>query len=191
MKLRKLWPALLLMFAFAAFAQETAPAPPGPRKGGPRHNVMFKRQMGAWWKDSKIVSQLGLNDSQVKQLEATFYQHKLTLIDVTADLEKKDLKLQQLLDADTLDESTVNAALDQVLAARGKLEREFTTLTLNFRKILSVDQWKQLKQIRGDDPGIMGPGPMMFRQHFKVRNPGGPGGPPDAPPPPPDGDQID
>src|SRR5260370_14826648 len=64
-------------------------------------------------------------------------------------MEKQDLKLQSLLDADTPDEGQIGSQVDQVLAARGKLEREFTFMNLDLRKVLSLDQWRQLKAVRG------------------------------------------
>jgi hypothetical protein len=84
-----------------------------------------------------------------------FYQHRLKLVDYGADMEKADMQLQKMLDADYVDEAQVNTQVDQVLAARGKMEREFTMLTLNFRKILTPDQWKQLRSIRGEQQDRM------------------------------------
>ncbi len=55
--------------------------------------------------------------------------HKLKLIDYGAEMEKQDLKLQTTLDADIRNEGRVEAQADQVLSARGKLEREFTMMT--------------------------------------------------------------
>jgi hypothetical protein len=137
--------------------------------------MIYRRELGAWWKNSNIAQKLSLTDAQVKQLEDAFYQHKLKLIDVGAEMQKADMKLQQMLDADTVDENAVNAQVDQVLAARGKMEREFTAMNLNFRKILTVDQWKQLRSIQGErmqdhiffrhvappgsGSGVPGPGP--------------------------------
>jgi len=65
-------------------------------------------------------------------------------------MEKQDLKLQTLLDADVPNDGQVEAQVDQVLAARGKLEREFTLMNLDLRKLLSLDQWRQLKSVRGE-----------------------------------------
>ena len=87
---------------------------------------------------------------------------KLKLIDYGADMEKQDLKLQTLLDADVPNEGQVEAQVDQVLAARGKLEREFTLMNLDLRKVLSLDQWRQLKSIRGQGMGIAGGGDRVF-----------------------------
>jgi Spy/CpxP family protein refolding chaperone len=157
--------ALLALVSAVAVAQGPpaggGPGPGGP--GGPQKNVMvFRHEMGAWWKNSKLAEKLNLTDSQIKQLEDTFYQHRLKLVDIGANMEKADMKLQQMLDADTVDESAVNAQVDQVLAARGQMEREFTTMNLNFRRILSPDQWKQLRAMHGDGgPG----GNRIFMRH--------------------------
>ena len=165
----------LLMLVSAFGGAQTAPPPPGPGgpdgPGGPQKRVMIqKREMGAWWKNSNVAQKLNLTDSQIKQLEDAFYQHRLKLVDIGAAMEKADMKLQQMLDADTVDESAVNAQVDQVLAARGQMEREFTAMNLNFRKILTLDQWKQLRAMHGGNqdriffkhmgpPGSDGPGP--------------------------------
>jgi len=92
-----------------------------------------------------------------------------------------------MLDADQPDEPQVNSQVDQVLSARGKLEREFTAMNLDLRKQLSLEQWRQLKTIRGGDAM---PGDHMFFFKQKVMPPGGPGMPdemPPLPPPPPPG----
>ena len=119
----------------------------------------------------------------------------MKLIDYGADMEKQDLKLQTLLDADVPNEGQVEAQVDQVLSARGKLEREFTMMNLDLRKVLSLDQWRQLKSIRGQGGAFGGGDRIFFR---KVLPPaGGPSTaplPPDAiplpPRPPPPGDEM-
>ena len=165
---------------------QNAPADPGPpppphARGG---RTMGHHEMGQWWKNPEVVSKLQLTDAQVAQLNQVFFDHKMRLIDYGADMEKQDLKLQSLLDADQPNESQVGAQVDQVLTARGKLEREFTMLSLNLRKVLSLEQWRQLKTMRGD----AGPGGRIMRfkgqSGGRGRGAGEPGGP-DAPPPPP------
>lgn len=174
-----------LLLAGALQAQNPPAEPPGPPHPpkGPHGGMRMKHEMGKWWQNPDIASKLQLTDAQVKQLNQVFYDHKLKLIDFGAEMEKQDLKLQTLLDADQPDESQVSSQVDQVLAARGQLEREYTMMNLNLRKALSVQQWKQLRTLRGDAGG---PGDRIMR--FK-RNMG-PGAPPDgqeAPPPPPPG----
>jgi periplasmic protein CpxP/Spy len=138
------------------------PAPPPHGKGG---RMIVRHEMGKWWQNPEIASKLQLTDAQVAQLNQVFFDHKMHLIDYGAEMEKQDLKLQTLLDADQPNEGDVSSQVDQVLTARGKLEREFTMMNLNLRKVLSLEQWRQLKAVRGD---VGGPGTriMMFKKQF-------------------------
>lgn len=186
MKIR--WAVGVFAIALTGMLQAQNPTPdpgPPPLPHGKSGRMMVHHEMGQWWKNPEIATKLQLTDAQVTQLNQVFFDHKMRLIDYGADMEKQDLKLQNLLDADQPNESQVSAQVDQVLAARGKLEREFTMLSLNLRKVLSLDQWRQLKTMRGD----AGPGGriMRFKQQFggPGGRPGGDPGSPDMPAPPP------
>ena len=146
---------MIVLGASGALSAQGAPtAPPAP--AAPRVHNFEKRivirdgEMGKWWRDTQIAKKLQLSDSQVQQLDQIFYDHRVKLIDYGAEMEKQDLKLQSLLDADAPNEGEIGAQVDRVLAARGKLEREHTFMNLDLRKVLSLDQWRQLKAIRGD-----------------------------------------
>lgn len=156
-----------LVLSLTAFAQAPPPpaGPPGQmermgqmdqmgRMGGPDRQITIHREMGKWWENSELAKKLQLSDQQISSLNQTFYDHRLKLIDYGAAMEKEDLKLQNLLDADVPNEAQVGSQVDQVLAARGKLEREYTMMNLDLRKVLSVEQWRQLKSIRHErEPG--------------------------------------
>jgi len=162
---------------------------------GSRVTMVYRGELGKWWQNSDIAKKLQLSDGQIGQLDQTFYDHKVKLIDYGADMEKQDLKLQTLLDADVPNEGQVEAQVNQVLEARGKLEREFTMMNLDLRKVLSLDQWRQLKSIQGQGVGGIAGGDRIFFR--KVLPPGGGPGfsvqtdgaaplPPLPPAPPPD-----
>jgi Spy/CpxP family protein refolding chaperone len=163
---------------------------------GRRVTMEYRGELGKWWQNSDVAKKLQISDGQIGQLDQTFYDHKVKLIDFGADMEKQDLKLQKLLDADVPNEGQVEAQVNQVLEARGKLEREFTMMNLDLRKVLSLDQWRQLKSIQGQGvAGIAGGGDRIFFR--KVLPPGGGPGfsvqtdgaaplPPLPPAPPPD-----
>ena len=172
---------VLVLLATSVWAQPapgTQPTPP-PGPGHARANVMYMRtdMGGKWWQNQDIANKLQLNSSQIAQLDQTFLDHKLKLIDYGAEAEKQDLKLQSLLDADVPNEGQIQSQIDQVLNARGKLEREVTFMNLDLRKVLSLDQWRQLKAIR-PDTGMMGHKMLFMQKEFRT----GPGMPP-----PPDG----
>jgi len=178
--------AFITLIAAAAVAQGPGPMGMGPGPGGmgmgPHHGPF-----GAWWKNSEVVKELQLTDAQVKQIEQTFLEYRLKLIDLRADVERQETKLQPLLEADQPNEQQVGSQVDSVVAARGKLEKTNTMMMLAIRRVLSVEQWKKLQSIRQRHEGHMreGMGPGRHDQNFHGPSRGdGPPPPPDAPPPP-------
>ena len=80
----------------------------------------------------------------------------------------------------------MGSQVDQVLAARGKLEREYTMMNLDLRKVLSVEQWRQLKAIREQHGPPHRPFPPDGGPDHHGHGPDGmhdgpPGGPPQGP----------
>ncbi|MCI0348743.1 MAG: periplasmic heavy metal sensor [Acidobacteriales bacterium] len=144
----------VLASAAAWAQQQVAPDPAKGTSGKPFGVVARKHMMlhgpGKWWKDAETVKQVGLTDGQASQIEQVFVEHRMKLIDWMADLQKQELKLQTYLEADQPDEGQVSNQVDQVVAARGKLEKENALMMLNIRRVLTPDQWKKLQSIRGD-----------------------------------------
>jgi len=181
---------------------ETLPPPPagstmvrkevrimgGPASTGyePLGGREFGPGLGAWWKNSEVVSKLQLSDEQARKISQTFLDHKLKLIDLFADVEKQELRLQPLLDLDQPDESKVGTQIDLLTAARGRLEKENAMMMLDIRRQLSVEQWKKLKSIQGAEEERGMKKTFFFRsnglgggQGINIEGP---------PPPPPNGD---
>jgi len=148
-------------------APPAPPAPPG-------------RELGRWWKNSQIVSQLQLSEAQIEKIEQVFLDHRLKLIDLKADVERNEARLQPLIEADQIDEAKVSAQLDQLLAARGRLEKANIMMMLSIRKVLSVEQWKKLEEIQHRHEGM----PM------RMRPPGPHSAPAPAPPRPPEPPEL-
>jgi Spy/CpxP family protein refolding chaperone len=160
--------------------RERGPLPPGPRGPG----------MGrAWWKNPEVVRELELTPAQVEQIEKAVYDHRLKLVDLRADVERQELRLQPLVEAERPDEAKVGAQLDQVLAARGRLEKANTMMQLSVRRVLSPEQWKKLHARREQRPGWGGPGGPERRRGgggFSRPPEGRPGPGEPAPPRPPE-----
>ena len=142
------------------------PAPPG-------HPL----DLGKWWKNSRIARELGLSEAQISQIEQTFLEQRLKLIDLRADLEKQEARLQPLIEADQPDEAKVSAQIDQVLAARGRLEKTNAMMMLAIRRALSVEQWKKLQSFQQERE-------REFHRMVAPPFPGPNGAPPAATPPP-------
>ena len=175
--------AAILLLPCAVWAQVAVTPVPGPPGG----QVFYAQvpappghppDLGKWWKNSRIARELGLSEAQISQIEQTFLEQRLKLIDLRADLEKQEARLQPLIEADQPDEAKVSAQIDQVLAARGRLEKANAMMMLAIRRVLSVEQWKKLQSFQQERERefhrMMAP-PMV---------PGPNGAPPGATPPP-------
>ncbi|MBZ5553766.1 MAG: periplasmic heavy metal sensor [Acidobacteriia bacterium] len=150
-------------------AAKTMPPPMMHRSAGPA-SAMGLRGPGKWWKNSELMQKLGVRDDQIQRIEKIFQDQRLQLIDLHAALDKQEAILEPLVEADQPDESQVFAQIDKVAQARANLEKSNAQMLLAIRRVLTVDQWKQLR----DQPGIA---PNRGGRGF------GPPAPPAAPPP--------
>ena len=179
--------SLVVVFSGLTIAQEPPPAEgpttfqAGPAMEGP---VVRSRRMvyrvtgpGKWWKDSALMKKVGVSDEQVQRIEKIFQDHRLQLIDLHAALEKQEVILEPMVEADQPDEAQVIAQIDKVAQARANLEKSNALMLLAIRRVLTVDQWKKLRDL---------PGVAQFNSGPEYRlNPPGPDAPPLPPAPPP------
>lgn len=103
---------------------------------------------GKWWKNSQIVKQLQLKESQVAQIEQIFMSHQGRLVSAKAELEKRELQLKTLMQADPMQEVQAQKAIGQVAMARAELEKANAFMMLSIRKKLSKEQWNKLDTIQ-------------------------------------------
>ena len=66
----------------------------------------FQPELGKWWKNSEIVSNLRLSETQVYRIEQTFLHHRPALAGLYEELQKREFELKMLMKADPIDEST-------------------------------------------------------------------------------------
>lgn len=160
-------------------------------QGGPESMPPLRGFGGTWWRDSELATKLKLADQQKQQLEKTFLDYRLKLVDLRAEVERQELKLQPLIDADQVNEGQISTALNALIAARGKLELTNAMMNISMRQVLTIEQWKQLRslqvervrEMRGPRAphGMRRPGEMMPPQ----QGGGEPPAAPDKPTPPP------
>jgi Spy/CpxP family protein refolding chaperone len=95
------------------------------------------------------MSKIGVSDEQVQKIEKIFQAHRLELIDLHAALEKQEAILEPFIEADRPDEAQVIAQIDKVAQARANLEKSNAQMLLAIRRVLTVDQWKKLRDLPG------------------------------------------
>jgi Spy/CpxP family protein refolding chaperone len=127
---------------------------------------------GKWWKDSALMQKIGVNEDQVRTIEKIFQDHRLQLIDLHAALERQEAILEPMIEADQPEEAQVVAQIDKVAQARANLEKSDAVMLLAIRRVLTLDQWKKLRDVPGVATFHLGP-------ERRISPPG-----PSAPPPP-------
>jgi periplasmic protein CpxP/Spy len=186
-----------IVLAGSAFAQDQEPVGPGPGPDGPGRAIIARRPpferafgggiQGRWWDNPKIAEQLKLTDDQRKAFDEILQQHRATLIDLHANLEKAELALEPLISGDQPNENAILAQIDRVAQARAELEKANARYLLALRGKLSPDQWKQVQEFRKNREQMREQ--MHERWGQNAHRPGGnaPGGgaPEVAPPTPP------
>jgi Spy/CpxP family protein refolding chaperone len=117
----------------------------GPNGGSELHGIL---PPGRWWKNAEAVKAVGLNDGQIQKIETIFLASRMKLIDIHASLEKEEIKLEPLLEADNPDENAVFGAIDRIAAARANLEKANTQMAFAILRVLTPEQWKTLRELR-------------------------------------------
>jgi Spy/CpxP family protein refolding chaperone len=130
-----------------------------------------------WWKNPEVVTAIGLSADQQKKIEDLFTQSRVQLIDLHSTLEKEQVMLEPVLDANPVDQSKAMAAIDKIANTRADLEKANGKMLLSIRGVLTPDQWTKLQALHEHPHGQAGPG--------GKRGPGAPGGRKGNGPPPP------
>jgi Spy/CpxP family protein refolding chaperone len=120
-----------------------------------------------WWKNPDIIQKLTITPDQKKRMDDIFQQSRLQLVDLKANLERQQLLLEPMLDANPPDTNRILAQIDKTAQARAELEKANAKMLLGIRTVLTPDQWTKLQTEERDNRN------MMFK--FK-RMPGGPDG---------------
>lgn len=149
------WLAVATLVAAGAIASAQGPGPGfGPGFGG--HRPPMEQALGPrgahsqWWNNPVLVEKLKLTDDQRKAMDQIVLQHRATLIDMRANLEKAELGMEPLIGEDQPNEAKILAQIDKVAQARAELEKANARFLLALRAKLTPDQWKQLKAARGE-----------------------------------------
>ncbi|WP_263368187.1 Spy/CpxP family protein refolding chaperone [Edaphobacter bradus] len=119
---------------------------------------------GIWWKNSDLIQKLAITPDQQKRMNDIFQQSRIQLIDLKANVEKQEVTLEPMLDANPPDTNKVLAQIDKIAQARAELEKANARMLLGIRTVLTPDQWTKLQaEERGN-------------RRFMIMHKGGPGG---------------
>lgn len=153
----------------------------------------FDGERGQFWNNPRIVEKLKLTDDQRKAMDGILQDHRVTLIDLHANVEKAEVEMEPLMRADEPNETAILAQIDKIAQARAELEKANARFLLALRSKLTPEQWKQVQSFRGEHgseggwshdghgQGMQGPGGSYH--HRQGAPPPPPAGQPGAPAP--------
>jgi len=95
-----------------------------------------------------IVREVGLSDSQMKQISSVFEVNRRAVQDLLEEVGRRETDLQATLDAGTVDLAQTEKAVDAVLEARNRLSKSQTMMMVQIRLILSNDQWHKMSDLQ-------------------------------------------
>ena len=183
---RAIW-MMAALLSVAGFVQAQAQDAPTPGLGSPgqgfgMHRPPMERALGPvgphgrWWNNPDVAQKLNLTDDQKQAMDQILLAHREKLVDLRGNLEKAELAMEPLMQADQPNESQILAQIDSVAQARAELEKANARFLLALRAKLSSDQWKQLQTMRQEHRDRRGtPGPM--HRPGMPAPPAGPAGP--------------
>jgi Spy/CpxP family protein refolding chaperone len=99
---------------------------------------------GKWWKNPRAVRDLGLTAAQSDRIEEVFLRVRPALIDLRADMEKKRLVRDSILERPTVDPKEAARAIDALGEARSRLDKARALMLLEIRQILTSDQREKI-----------------------------------------------
>ena len=103
---------------------------------------------GKWWKRPAVTRALQLTSDQTASLEKIFARSKPKLIDLRADLEKKQFEYEQAMQSDPVDRKAVEAKIEARETARSALQKELAMMELDMKQVLTPEQRERLSRMR-------------------------------------------
>ena len=101
---------------------------------------------GKWWKRPRLAEEIGLTAEQQDQIEKIFVRSRTKLIDLRADLEKKQLLLREAMEDASADRRDVERKIEAVENARADLQKTRALMILDMKQVLKPAQWEKLRR---------------------------------------------
>ena len=99
---------------------------------------------GKWWKRPAIVRTLNLSAEQQGKLEDIFSRRRREFVDLKADVERRQIDVEELVAAKDSDPKKVGASVDALEQSRLRLRKAATMMFLEQKDVLSAAQWQQV-----------------------------------------------
>jgi len=136
---------------------------------------------GKWWKRPRVAAEIGLSPEQTREIESVFIRSRGKLIDLKADLEKRQGELQDLIEDQSADRDDVAERIDRVENARAELQKARALMLLDMKRLLRQEQWERLKRLQEETRRALAERRQRFREQEQMERRRMRGQPPDRP----------
>jgi Spy/CpxP family protein refolding chaperone len=103
---------------------------------------------GKWWKRPRLAALIGLSPDQQREIEKIFVRSRTRLIDLRADLEKKQVALQSSMEDQGVERRAVERQIEAVENARAELQKARALMILDMKQVLKPEQWERLLRMQ-------------------------------------------
>ena len=118
------------------------------------------------------LAALELTDAQKQKMQDINTKHQKAMIDLRAAQQKAQISLRELRGKDSVKSSDINAKVDALMAAQGKIMKREIQHGIDVKNILTPEQQKKMGEMRGNRGGRQG---FRGRGGQNFRGPRGPG----------------
>ena len=110
------------------------------------------RALFPWW-DRPLARELNLTDAQRSEIHSTIMEYRPKLVQLRSRVANAESALQNCFDAEQVDVTVANSAINNLANARQELTRTVSQMALRIRMVLTKDQWTAVQQRRRDVQG--------------------------------------
>lgn len=128
-----------------------------------------------WW-ESRFSDDINLDESQRQRIRDIQREYRDKMIDQRAELEKAEARLEDLFSEPEITDAAAESTVDELIAAREAMTRSLTEMSIELRRVLTLEQWSELREKRREL------GDRLRRRPTRGHPPRGAGPPPPAKP---------
>ena len=114
----------------------------------------------------KMIEKLNLTDQQQTQIEEIRFIHQEKMIDLKADVERKELALKELQSTNNFSRSDYIAKIEDIISSKNKIQLEKANHHMDVYELLDSEQketWNKMKPMKDRKHDKM-------KKHFKKKN---------------------
>ncbi|MBW1777897.1 MAG: periplasmic heavy metal sensor [Deltaproteobacteria bacterium] len=114
---------------------------------------------GRWWRDPRVIQQLGLTNPEIDRLEQAYTESRRRLIQSKGALEAERFELETMFEKNKFNETAARQQFERLEQKRAALAESRFQFVIKVRKILGPERFQKLLDFYQQGPGPPRPNP--------------------------------